>query len=349
MSSGRTAEGTILVTGGAGYIGSALVTRLLAGGRNVRVFDPLLFGGGALSHVRDDPHFSLVVGDPTNRADVLAAVEGTARIVHLGALGGDPTCAIAPAFAVAANVESTKTLVEAATHAGVKRFVFASTCSVYGAGDHDLTESAELDPKSLYAETKLEGERIVLASGAIDPVVLRFGTAFGASRRARFDLVVNLLTARAAAGEPVSVYGGDQWRPFVHVDDIVSAVVLALDADAACVTGEVFNVGSAAENRQLREIGEIVAAVVPGAVVAVDHSSIDRRDYRADFSKIASCLGFEATWTMRAGIEDLVAELREHPIGDYRGPGYSNERWLANLMASSGGCFGFDRITAGRA
>ena len=151
--------------------------------------------------------------------------------------------------------------------------MFASSCSVYGSGEREFDESAPLAPKTLYAESKIAGETIVLKATAIQPVVLRFGTVFGVSRRPRFDLVVNLLTAKAAAGEPISVFGGEQWRPFVHVEDIVSAIMLALDVEAELVAGEVFNVGSAGENRRLAEIGEIIAELIPGATVEIDRSS----------------------------------------------------------------------------
>jgi nucleoside-diphosphate-sugar epimerase len=344
---GSDAE-TILVTGGAGYIGSALVSRLLDSGRSVRVFDPLLYGDNALNEFRVHPGFSLMSGDPTARDLAACAVNGVNQVVHLGALVGDPTCALDPAFTHAANVKATQLLVEAAHAAGIGRFVFASSCSVYGSGDDELDESTRLAPKSIYAQSKIAGEAIVLAGGGIQPVVLRFGTVFGVSRRPRFDLVVNLLTAKAAAGEPIGIFGGEQWRPFVHVEDIVSAIMLSLDAESHLVAGEVFNVGSAGENRRLAEIGEFITELIPGAMVEIDGSSFDRRDYRADFSKIAGRLGFEAKWSLRAGIEQLLASLDRNQIANYRDPVYSNDRSLAARLTVSGELsFGFDRITAG--
>ncbi len=341
-------SGAILVTGGAGYIGSALVSRLLDAGRAVRVFDPLLYGDRAVREFRTHSDYSLLVGDPTDRCDVGRAVEGVSKIIHLGAIVGDPACALDPAFTIAANVDATRLLAEAAVDSKTARFVFASTCSVYGAGDDDLDEAAPLAPKSLYAESKIAAERVVLDAAGIEPVVLRFGTVFGASRRPRFDLVVNLLTAKAAAGEPIGIFGGDQWRPFVHVEDIVSAIVMALDADADVVAGETFNAGSAQENRRLSAIGEIIAELVPKAMVTIDALSVDHRNYRADFSKISSRLGFEAKWSLRAGIEQLLRVLNSGDIGNYRNSAYSNDRALAEMATDLGELgFGFDRITAG--
>ena len=338
----------ILVTGGAGYIGSALVSRLLEAGEFVRVFDPLLYGDAALTDFQNDPRFSLIVGDPTFPDDIRRAVEGVTRIVHLGAIVGDPACALDRGFTIAANVESTRLLVQAAATAGVRRFVFASTCSVYGSGDHELNESASLSPNSVYAESKILAERIVLGTTVIEPVVLRFGTVFGASRRPRFDLVVNLLTAKAEAGEPIRIIGGEQWRPFVHVEDVVSAIGLALTAAAPMVGGEIFNVGSARENRRLAEIGEIIVELVPGTAVEVDRSSVDRRDYRADFSKIADRIGFEPGWSLQDGIQQMLWQLRTGSPPDYRDAGHANDRALALLRRADGELgFGFDRITAG--
>jgi nucleoside-diphosphate-sugar epimerase len=348
MSQTGAADESILVTGGAGYIGSALVSRLLDSGRSVRVFDPLLYGDSALAEFRAHPEFALFDGDPTNPDTARRAVDGVEKIVHLGALVGDPTCTLDPPFTCAANVEATQLLVDAACDADVGRFVFASSCSVYGSGERELDELAALAPKSLYAESKIAGEAIVLQAIGVQPVVLRFGTVFGASRRPRFDLVVNLLTAKAAAGEPIGIFGGEQWRPFVHIEDIVSAIVLALDADARLVAGEIFNVGSPDENRRLAEIGEIIAELIPGAPVEIDDSLIDRRDYRADFSKITSRLGFEAKWTLRDGIAQLLDTLDRNQISEYRDPVYSNDRSLtARLTAASALSFKFDRITAG--
>ena len=350
MSFSRPAENLVLVTGGAGYIGSALVARLLETGATVRVFDPLLYGAGALADFHDQSRFSLIAGNPVRVEDVQCAVAGVTQVVHLGAIVGDPACALDPAFTLAANVESTRLLVEAAAAIGVRRFIFASTCSVYGAGDHELDEAAPLEPQSLYAESKVTGERIAFGSPAIVPVVLRFGTVFGASRRARFDLVVNLLAAKAAAGEPIRIFGGEQWRPFVHVEDIVTAIGLALAADERVASGEVFNVGSARENRRLAELGDMIGELVPGTRVEVDHSSVDRRDYRADFSKIARQLRFVPSWSLRDGIQQLLRQLHDDASLDFRDAAYANDRALTRLRSIQGELgfgFGFDRITSG--
>lgn len=322
-------DGLILVTGGAGYIGSALVMRLLEQGRSVRVLDPLLYGGGALSHAAESDRFELHAAEPTDDGVIERALFDASTVIHLGAMVGDPACAQNPALARALNVDSTARLVEAATRRGVRRFVFASTCSVYGAGSRELTEEAPLAPKSLYAATKVDGERLVVSSRDISPVVLRFGTLFGDSPRPRFDLVVNLLTARAAAGEPIRILGGNQWRPFVHVQDVVAALILATDANGAFDASPVFNVGGASGNLRLADLGALLAERAPEAEVIVEPNAADPRDYRANFDKIERELGFQTRWTLRDGIDELHARLRRGVYGDYRQARYHNESVLA--------------------
>lgn len=338
-------DGTILVTGGAGYVGSALVARLLEQSRSVRVLDPLLYGGDALSGFAESDQFELLAADPTDHSVLERALDGVATVVHLGAIVGDPACARHPDLARALNLDSTSRLVKAAATRVVQRFVFASTCSVYGAGNEEMTEEAPLAPKSIYAETKAAGEQIVLREPGITPVVLRFGTIFGDSPRPRFDLVVNLLTAKAACGEPISIHGGNQWRPFVHVQDVVSAVILSVDADSSCVADEVFNVGSAFGNLRLAELGRLLTDCVPDAEIALHADAADARDYRANFDKIGQRLGFMARWTVRDGIEEMLARFRDGAYGDYRQARQHNDRALADAPDARAVSSALDKIT----
>lgn len=333
MSEAESDQATILVTGGAGFIGSALVARLLSTERRVRVFDPLLYGAGPLRSFSEHPRFELRTGSPLDAKAVAAGVDGANVVVHLGAIVGDAACALDPALTHAFNVDATQVLIEGANRGNVHRLIFASTCSVYGAGDRELDENAPLAPKSLYAASKIAGERLTLSARDAEPVVLRFGTVFGWSRRPRFDLVVNLLTAKAAAGEPISIHGGEQWRPFVHVDDVAAAIQLAIDAETSAIAGEVFNVGSARENRQLREIGDMIRELVPDARVDVEAGAIDHRDYRADFGKVATRLGFRPEWSLHAGVADVLAQLRAEPSIDYRDAAHHNDRALTMMLS----------------
>jgi nucleoside-diphosphate-sugar epimerase len=271
----------VLVTGGAGYIGSATVGRLLAAGRAVRVLDTMMFGDGALAAHRASPALAVVEGDVRDPDAVARAVDGVDAVLHLAGLVGDPACALDPALTRAVNVDSTVTLAEAAKRAGVRRLVFASTCSVYGAAGEDwLDETSPTGPVSLYAESNLESEALFashLNGHGVERVLLRFATVFGASPRMRFDLVVNLLTARALRERVLEVHGGEQWRPQVHVDDVASALLLALDHPAA--PGRTYNVGSDALNLRIGELAHEIAARFPEARLTVSEAR-DPRSYR---------------------------------------------------------------------
>ena len=205
----------VLVTGAAGYIGSLLVRHLLRLSYRVRALDSLIYGDAAIREVLGHPQLELIVGDARQHDVAAKAIEGVDAVVHLSALVGDPACAIDSDFTIETNFEAARSIGELAKCAGVPRLIFASSCSVYGASSGTLDESSDLNPVSLYAETKIVAERTLLATGdtGFAPVVLRFATVYGMSPRPRFDLAVNLLTARATTEGQITVFGGDQWRP----------------------------------------------------------------------------------------------------------------------------------------
>jgi nucleoside-diphosphate-sugar epimerase len=322
---------SVLVVGGAGYIGSVLVRKLLNRGWRVRVLDRLLYGEEALSELYGRPGFELIQGDFRNVEAVVRAVRGMGAIVHLGAVVGDPACALDEEFTFEVNLAATRMIAEAGKGYGIRRFIFASSCSVYGASEELLDERSKLAPLSLYARTKIESERLLLsiASEGFSPVLLRFATVCGMSHRPRFDLVVNLLAAQAAFDEPITIFGGDQWRPFVHVDDVAEAISRCLEAPLELVGGEVFNVGSAMGNLRLVELGEVVREVVPAVEVSVQRSAEDTRNYRVSFDKVRRVLGFEAQRTVQDAVEEIVEAVGRGEISNYRRPEYSNVKWLS--------------------
>lgn len=319
----------VLVTGGAGYVGSLLVRRLLRKGYTVRVLDSLLYGDHAIRALHNHPEYELAEGDFRDPDVVRSALRGVDAVVHLGAIVGDPACAIDDVFTIDTNFNATRTLTQACKHVGISRFIFASTCSVYGASDGSLDEQSALNPVSLYANTKIASEDLLLSefSDKFSPVILRFGTAYGVSHRPRYDLVVNLLTARAVMDGVITVHGGDQWRPFIHVEDIGKAVEAALEAPLERMAGEVFNVGSTELNFKIGEIGRIIQEIVPSAQVEINDEIIDRRNYYVNFNKLQQQVGFTPDRDMYASIVELVAKTRE--IGDYRRPLYNNQLYLA--------------------
>lgn len=324
----------ILVIGGAGYIGSALLPLLLERGYNVRLLDLLLFGTEPIRDVLDHPQLEIVRADFRNVDQAVGAMQGVDAVIHLGAIVGDPACAIDEELTLEINLMATRMLAEVAKGSGVRRFVFASTCSVYGASDETLTERSALNPVSLYARSKIASERVLLqlAGESFAPVILRFGTVYGLSGRTRFDLVVNLLTAKAVTEGKITVFGGDQWRPFVHVADAALAVFKALEAPLPVVRGEIFNVGSNAQNYTITQVGELVHRLVPTAELIASGGSADRRNYRVNFDKIERMLGYRPRWTVEAGVQQVLEAFARGEIADYRDARYCNTKSIGQVV-----------------
>jgi nucleoside-diphosphate-sugar epimerase len=321
---------SVLVVGGAGYIGSVLVRKLLERGWRVRVLDRLLYGEESLAELYHRQDFELVQGDFRNVEAVVRAVQHMSSIVHLGAVVGDPACALDEDFTFEVNLAATRMIAEVGKGYGIRRFLFASSCSVYGASDEIMDERSRVAPLSLYSRTKVESERLLLSimSDTFSPVLLRFATVCGMSHRPRFDLAVNLLAAQAIFDKEITIFGGDQWRPFVHVNDVSEAIIRCLKAPLPAVSGQVFNVGSDLGNYRLSEIGDIVERVVPDVEVSVQQSAEDQRNYRVSCDKIRRMVGFEAASTVEDGILDIVEAVRAGRIVNYRKPQYSNVKWL---------------------
>ncbi len=319
----------VLVVGGAGYIGSLLAERLLQLGYKVRVLDALLYGSEPLRAVENHPDFQLIVGDCRNIRDVVGAVKDMDAVIDLAAIVGDPACEQDQAAAREINYGATRMLIEVAKGHGVGRFVFASSCSVYGVTDREMDEASEVNPISLYAQTKVDSEQALLAARneAFHPTILRFATVFGLGYRPRFDLVVNLLTARARQDGKITIFNGEQWRPFIHVRDVVEAIIRAMEAPVRLVSGEIFNVGDSDLNHTLRQVAEIIQQEFPGTVV--EHiANSDRRNYRVNFDKIRNRLGFSARYSVEYGVEDLKAAFEKQLVRDYKDLRYHNQRFL---------------------
>lgn len=312
----------ILVTGGAGYIGSVLVRQLLKKGYNVRALDSLKFGGDALYDVMLHPNFEFMKGDIRNEDDVKKALKGIDAIAHLAAIVGDPACKKFSEEAEQTNWDGSVALFEAAEKAGVKRFVFASTCSNYGKmADPDafVTETSELNPVSLYARLKVKFEQYLLEEKKDSPVcttALRFSTVYGFSPRIRFDLTVNEFTRNATINGEQEIWGAQFWRPYCHVDDLARSVVLVLESDESKVKANVFNVGSTDENYNKGMIIEEVCKVVPDTKVNYVEMNEDPRDYRVNFDKIKNQLGFTITKRVPDGVKEIYTLLSTGIIND---------------------------------
>jgi nucleoside-diphosphate-sugar epimerase len=316
-----TAE-TVVVTGGAGYIGTPLCEALLESGRQVRVLDVLLHGQEDIAaHLEG-------LGADVRRADLRdddarrSALRGADAVVHLAAIVGDPACARDPEQAHEVNVEGTRHIVADARELGVARIVFASTCSNYGRMTDPtvpITEEGELAPVSLYAEQKVSMERALLEADRDGPAAtcLRFATVYGVAPRMRFDLTVNEFTRDLWADRELEVFGEQFWRPYVHVRDAGRAVARVLDASDGELAGEVFNVGRSGENYTKKGLVDEIGRRLPGrGEVRYVRRDEDPRDYKVSFDKVRERLGFETTMTVPDGIAEVAQALDEGRFAD---------------------------------
>ena len=329
ISAAVRGKGPVLVVGGAGYIGTHVVEQLLKEGIPVRLFDTFIYGKDSVEDFLRNPRFEIVEGNVTDIMKLTEAMSGASAVVHLAGLVGDPACAVDESFTRHTNVIATRMLKEVAISMGVPRFIFASSCSVYGANEDEVDESSELNPVSMYAHTKIDSERELLSQ--IDETfcvtILRFATVFGHSRRPRFDLVANLFTAQAFNEGKISVMGEDQWRPFIHVKDLARAVVMVIKAKNSTVHGQTFNVGDARLNMTIGTLGEEVQKVVSAekpVEVIVQPNTADRRNYFVSFKKIKRALGYEASVMLKDGVKEMLEEFKKGSYHHYRDAIYSN-------------------------
>ncbi|HTN46447.1 MAG TPA: NAD(P)-dependent oxidoreductase [Flavipsychrobacter sp.] len=320
----------ILVTGGAGYIGSVLVRQLLERGYPVRVLDSLMYGGEPIIDLLNHPNFEFIKGDVRNAEDVKLATEDIYAVAHLAAIVGDPACAKHPELAETTNLEGTKLLYSTANENGVKRFVFASTCSNYGKMENEneyVHEDSKLAPVSLYASTKVGAEQFLLSqskNNICKPTCLRFSTVYGLSLRPRFDLTVNEFTKELATGKELVIFGEQFWRPYCHVYDLARSVATVMEAEEENVAFDVFNVGHTEENYQKKMIVDEVLKLIPEGQVKYVEKNEDPRDYRVTFEKIYKRLNFVPRFKVVDGISQIKKALDDGFILNPEDPKYKN-------------------------
>ncbi len=310
-----SAKKKILITGGAGYIGSVLIRKLIQKGYIVRIADALLWTDKAISPLYSNPQFELLEGDLRQEDVQNKALEGISAVIHLAAIVGDPACKKEPELAEEVNWIASKSLFDKASDMKTERFIFASTCSNYGKmsdTDYHIDETGALNPISLYARLKVRFEKYLLESQSnhMSSTSLRFATAYGNSPRMRFDLTLNEFVKAAVLDEELVVYGESFWRPYCHVEDISQACICALEADKKLIENQVFNVGHTKENYQKKTIVELIKKRIPGMRLRFVHKDEDPRDYKVSFERIANILNFEPSKTLQDGIDEIIEHLR---------------------------------------
>lgn len=320
----------VLVIGGGGYIGSSVVEQLLEKQYRVRVLDIFLFGEEPIAHLYNNKNLEILRGDFRKIDDLVMAVADCNAVVHLGGIVGDPACSVDEELTKDVNLTASKIIGQIAKAAGVSKFIFASSCSVYGAQDSMLDENSITKPLSLYARTKIASERVLydLRDENFAPIFLRFGTVYGFSGRTRFDLVANLLTANAYTKKTMTIFGKDQTRPFVHVNDAAYSIVCALETRFKNQDYIVFNIGSNAQNCTLLELAEMIQKQIPDASIITEEGGDDARNYNVSFNRAHDTLGFKTKWTLEDGIKQVIRKFESGDIEDYSQSQYSNVKHL---------------------
>lgn len=315
---------TVLVTGGAGYVGSILVPKLLEEGYKVRVVDCLMFGGESLLGVWGHENFELIKGDLRDQELVNQALSGVEAVIDLAALVGEEACDYKPEVTREINLEVTKILVSVCKKRNVERFIFASTCSNYGLvkGNKAVDETHPLDSTTHYTDTKIASEELLLSEESTNfhPCILRFAMMFGLSPKIRFNLIVNEFARDAVLKKKVTVYTPKAWRAFTHVRDAARAYLACLEAPLKKVSGEIFNVST--QNFQKAQLVELVRKYLPQTELEIIEGKKDPRSYRISTEKIKRVLGFEPRKSVEEGFLEIKDALEKGVFANPYDPKY---------------------------
>ena len=325
----------VLVIGGAGYLGSILCRKLLKRGYFVNVLDNLTYGDHGIKELYNHKKFNFIKGDIRNLQTVVEATKNVDAVIHLAAIVGDPASALDPTETIEINYLATKLLAEVCRYSQINRFIFASTCSVYGASktpDVQIKEDSQLNPVSLYAEMKLKSEQGImeLADDNFSPTILRMSTLYGISPRMRFDLVVNTLTIKALMEKKFNIFGGQQWRPNLHVSDAADAYIKCLESPIEKIRSEIFNVGSNEENYRIIDIGKTIKDRIQETTMTVDSTIVDERNYNVNFDKIEKNLNYLAKYDIVMGVDEIKNAVEQGIFTDYTNHIYNNFNFLKN-------------------
>ena len=302
----------ILVVGGAGYIGSVLTSLLLKKGWRVKIVDKLLYEKKSLDQFKNNKNFSLIKKDICDLSVQIEAIKDIDCVVFLAEIVGDPSCAAKPEDALKTNYLAVSSLANLCSYMSINRFVYTSSCSVYGANnliDGFLDEESPLNPVSHYARIKLMSEKILLSQSNyfFSPTILRLATVCGTSFRNRFDLVVNTFARNAFFSGKITINGGSQWRPNIHVEDVAKGIIKVIEAPIAKVENQIFNLCNDSQNFVINELGNKVKSIFPKCKIIKSNKNFDKRDYKVVSSKIKKILNFEASKT----VEDVLIEFKE--------------------------------------
>ena len=311
----------ILLTGGSGYLGSVLTRKLLTNGHHVRILDNFLFGKGSLKDIQDNKKLELVTGDIRDLSVVGKSLKNIDAVIHLASIVGTQSAELDAKISTEINFMATRNIAELCKIYKIKQFIFASTCSVYGAQpDRLIAENSEVDPMDSYGLSKFQSERAILQTYDY-PTILRLGTLFGASHRMRFDLAINLFIAQAMNKEKMTVFGGEQWRPFLHVDDAAEAFSFAVENKMEGTYNAVW------KNLTINQMAKDVKKLIPSQV-DLSKDIVDKRDYRVSGKKLER-FGFKAKKDIAYAAKEFKSKILED-VENYKQDKYSNYKSFFN-------------------
>ncbi|MDC0171496.1 SDR family oxidoreductase [Candidatus Nitrosopelagicus sp.] len=316
---------SILVTGGCGYVGSILVKKLVDEGFNVKVIDSLIFGKDSIEKLIENKSIHLANLDLRDTQKIKSELIGVDSVIHLAAIVGEPLCKKIPESALQINEFASKNLASLAKKAGVKRFIFASTCSNYGSSSEIVDETSSTQPLSLYSKTKVNSENFILSleDDHFEPCIFRFATAHGLSPRMRFDLLLQELLRDALVDKKITLFGANFWRPLIHVNDMAAACLTAISSSRDKISGQIYNVGSDKENYTKLELAKIIQEFLPSVEIEIIESKKDPRNYKVSFEKIKNNLNFSAQFSVKDSISQILNEINENNL-DPRDSEFSN-------------------------
>ena len=322
----------VLVIGGLGYIGSTLVPMLLKKKLKVNILDKNYYGNHLSQKIIKDPNLKIIKGDCLNKAKLNEALEGCSDVIHLGEIVGDPAVKINHNFSIKNNFEATVFVLSECIKNKIDKFIFASSCSVYGETPRRCTEKSELNPLSLYAKCKIECEKTISSFKSKDfcPVILRLATVYGDSPRKRFDLVVNRFTVMAIQKIKIKLFGANSWRPFISVQDVSRAILTVLNSKNSKVKNKIFNVGSDKENYRIKDIIKELNKYIKINYQTVNQKD-DERNYKVSFKKINRILNFKIKFNFKSSIKRLVKKYQKEKI-NIRNFNYYNDKKILNIL-----------------
>ena len=326
----------ILVTGGAGYLGSILVPMLLEAGHKVHVLDIFYFGKKSLEKHIKNPNLRVTEIDVAHHENIPNLLKGIDAVVHLSGMSNDPSGDLDPNLTIQTNFLATMSLARRAKAEGVKKFVFISSCSVYGAsGNAFLDEQSEVGPVTLYALSKLncENELLPLADSKFAITILRFATLFGYSPRMRFDLAVNVMAKRALQGKNILLFGdGTQYRPFLHVKDASDAIMTVMREDTSITNKQIFNVGNSKLNFMIRDLVPLIQSYFKDSKIEKVENNKDNRSYKVSFKKFERICNFKASYGIEEGLKEIEEAFKSGELKDMDDTNYYNLEVMKKIL-----------------